>query len=71
MYHARNNLLWFETSDLGQRVLSPTAIVSYEEWRRREAGLSTIGEIDFTSLRPNFRRICKALASVDRAGYFD
>ena len=47
------------------------ATTTFEEWHRYELGLAQIGDISFSGLRRNFRRIIAGLEIVYQAGYFD
>lgn len=65
------------TSHLFRRIrkireqLRPEAIITFQEWKRYDAGLRAIGEVSFKGLRSNLRRITAELYLVDRAGYFN
>lgn len=54
-----------------RELLRPEAIITFQEWKRYDAGLRAIGEVSFKGLRDNLRRVTAELYAIDRAGYFD
>ena len=70
--HAHHILLLLERlREIRNELSRLAATTTFKEWHQYELGLAQIGDISFTGLRRNFRRVVAELEIVYQAGYFD